>query len=370
MSKHQKHIKLEMRENGNFAPNEIAIIGTKCAIVSKLVSQVSEKLPNYKLGYLDASHNKDNELKSFESFIFNHNGTVDINVKTEINKFNQRIQFSQFDFMFINGNHFKGAQQILILDNEKEASVLKRLEQLENIQFVIKLNNNSKYFDFLEQKYPLIKNLYCYNFNEINKISEHIESLIKEKIAPIQGLVLAGGKSTRMGKDKGTLNFYGKNQRDVAIELLEKNNLKTYLSVRSVQEITIDNKIVDTFNGLGPFGAICSAFQSNPNVAWLVLATDVPFVNDAVIQKLLKYRNPSKAATSIKGRGKQFPEPLITIWEPKSYLLLLNYLSQGFSCPRKVLVNSDVEIVEVDDDLIRNINTPEEFKAARKEINE
>jgi len=34
------------------------------------------------------------------------------------------------------------------------------------------------------------------------------------------------------------------------------------------------------------------------------------------------------------------------------------------------LINSDVEIIEVDDDLIRNINTPEEFKAAKKEINE
>ena len=93
-------------------------------------------------------------------------------------------------------------------------------------------------------------------------------------------------------------------------------------------------------------------------------------MNDEVIHKLLLRRNPSKAATAIKGRGKQFPEPLIAIWEPKSYTLLLNYLAQGYSCPRKVLINSDVEIVEVDDNLIRNINTPEDFKAAYKEINE
>ena len=32
--------------------------------------------------------------------------------------------------------------------------------------------------------------------------------------------------------------------------------------------------------------------------------------------------------------------------------------------------NSDIEIIEIDDDFIRNINTPEEFKAAHKEINE
>ena len=234
----------------------------------------------------------------------------------------------------------------------------------------MKLTNDAKFFDFLLEHNPQIKNLLCYHIDEIEKISKHIENLIKEKIAPIQGLVLAGGKSIRMGLDKGKLNFYGKNQRDVAIELLEKHHLKTFLSVREEQETGIKNKITDKYIGLGPFGAICSAFQENPDVAWLVIATDLPFVNDEVIQKLLQRRNPSKAATSIKGKDKQFPEPLIAIWEPKSYTLLLNYLAQGYSCPRKVLINSDVEIVEVDDKLIRNINTPEDFKAAYKEINE
>jgi molybdopterin-guanine dinucleotide biosynthesis protein A len=220
------------------------------------------------------------------------------------------------------------------------------------------------------EAYPTIKNLHCYQLGEIDKISNHIEKLMQQAIAPVQGLVLAGGKSIRMGTDKGTLDFYGKNQRDIAIELLEKQNLKTFLSIREDQEINIENKITDKFVGLGPFGAICSAFQENPNTAWLVLATDLPFVNSETIKLLLKHRNPSKAATTIKGKNKQFPEPLITIWEPKSYKLLLNYLSQGYSCPRKVLINSDVEIVEIDDKYIRNINTPEEFEAAHKEINE
>ena len=370
MGKHQKHAKLKLRDNDNFAPNEISIVGTNCNEISNLVNCVSESLTNYKLAYFDASHSKNVEDLALESYTFHHKGTTAVSMNSAVNKFNQRVQFSQYDFVFINGNHYQGAKQILILDNEKEASVLKRLDQLDNIQFVVKLNKDSKYFDFLLEKNPQIKNLMYYEISEIDKISKHIENLIKEKIAPIQGLVLAGGKSVRMGQDKGTLQFFGKNQRDVAVELLEKHNLKSYLSVREDQDIEIENKITDKFVGLGPFGAICSAFQENPDVAWLVMATDLPFVNDAVIQQLLKHRNPSKAATTIKGKDKQFPEPLITIWEPKSYPLLLNYLGQGYSCPRKVLINSDVEIVEIEDDFIRNINTPEDFKAAKKEINE
>lgn len=369
MGKHQKHAKLKLRENDNFASNEISIVGTKCDVISNLVQQVAHQLSTYKVAYFDASHNDAIESKVFEKFVFHHKGSAKIDVNFPVNKFNQRIQFSQHDFLFINGNHYEGAKQILILDNDKEASVLKRLDQLNNIQFVVKLTNDSKYFDFLETHNPQIKNLLCYSIDDIEGISKHIENLIQQKIATIQGLVLAGGKSLRMGTDKGTLNFFGKNQRDVVIDMLEKNNLKTYLSVREEQEISTENKITDKFIGLGPFGAICSAFQENPDVAWLVLATDVPFVNDEVIQLLLKHRNPSKIATTIKGKSAQFPEPLITIWEPKSYTLLLNYLAQGYSCPRKVLINSDVEIVEIDDHFIRNINTPEDFKEAYNELN-
>jgi molybdopterin-guanine dinucleotide biosynthesis protein A len=370
MGKHQKHAKLKLRENDNFAFNEVSIVGTKCDVIANLVNQVAKKLTNFKIAYFDASHNDAIESKAFEKFVFHHKGTAKIEINSTVNKFNQRIQLSQYDLLFINGNHYEGVKQVLILDNDKEASVLKRLEQINNVQFVIKLTDDSKYFDFLVEHNPQIKNLICYSIDEIDKISKHFENLIQQKIAPIQGLVLAGGKSTRMGTDKGILQFYGKNQRDVTIELLEKHHLKTFLSVREEQEISTENKITDKFIGLGPFGAICSAFQENPDVAWLVLATDLPFVNDEVIQLLLKHRNPSKIATTIKGESSQFPEPLITIWEPKSYPLLLNYLSQGYSCPRKVLINSDVEIVKIDESFIRNINTPDEFKDAYKEIND
>jgi molybdopterin-guanine dinucleotide biosynthesis protein A len=128
-------------------------------------------------------------------------------------------------------------------------------------------------------------------------------------------------------------------------------------------------EIPDVFLNLGPFGGICSAFQKDPNAAWFVLATDVPFVNEEIIQLVLKHRKPSKVATAIKGKGKDFPEPLITIYEPKAYAILLQYLAQGYSCPRKMLINSDVEIIEIEDDFIRNINTLEEFEIAKKEIN-
>ncbi|UAM97600.1 NTP transferase domain-containing protein [Polaribacter litorisediminis] len=366
MKKHSKHTNLERRNNDNFAPNEIAILGTNCNTISELVKEVSAKLSQYKLGYFDASHAKNVDKNRLSEFVFHHEGNLQITSSGIINKFQQRIGFAQLDYLFINGNHYQGAKQILILDETKEASVLKRLAQLDNIQFVIKLKKDIQFFDFLVDTYPNIKNKRCYTIDEVDKIANHIDHLIQEKIAPVKGLVLVGGKSTRMGTDKSKLNYFGKPQKEFAKELLENNNLKTFYSVQSDSEK--ENEISDKFYNLGPFGGICSAFQKDLNAAWFVLATDVPFVSAKIVQLLLQHRNPSKVATAIKGKNKEFVEPLITIYEPKAYPILLQYLAQGYSCPRKMLINSDVEIVEIEDDFIRNINTPEEFEIAKKEI--
>ncbi|QXP71361.1 NTP transferase domain-containing protein [Polaribacter sp. R2A056_3_33] len=367
MKKHSKHTNLERRDNDNFAPNEIAILGTNCGVISDLVHKVSQNLSDYKLAYFDASHAKEVVKNNLSEYVFHHEGNLQITTSGNINKFQQRLDFAKFDYVFINGNHYQGAKQILILDEAKEASVLKRLDQLDRIQFIVKLRSETEYFNFLEEKYPQIKNITCYTINEIDAISNHIHNLILEKIAPVKGLVLVGGKSTRMGTDKSELDYFGKPQKKVVKELLENNKLETFYSVQNSSEKK--DEISDKFINLGPFGGICSAFQKDPNAAWFVLATDVPFVNEEIIQLVLKYRNPSKAATAIKGKGKDFPEPLITIYEPKAYAILLQYLAQGYSCPRKMLINSDVEIVEIDDDYIRNINTPEEFNEAKKELN-
>ena len=367
--KHYKHAKLERRNTDNFATNEIAILGSKCSIIADFAQKMGKKLrKRAKIAYLDASHDESIDAPFLDIFTAHQTGAISVNSSHELNQYNERIHFSKYDLLFINGNHYRGAKQILILDQDKEASVKKRLDQLDRVQFVIKLNRNAEYFDFLTERYPYIENLKSYHIDEIDAIAKHIENLIQESIAPIQGLVLAGGKSQRMGQDKTQIKYHGKTQLAHVVELLESNLLQTYVSLADEQDLADHQVIQDKFVGLGVFGAICSAFMKDPNKAWFVLATDLPFIDDELIKKLLKHRNPSKIATAVKGKTKEFVEPIITIYEPKAYPVLLNYLSQGYSCPRKALINSDVEIIEVDDRIIRNVNTPEEYREALKEI--
>jgi molybdopterin-guanine dinucleotide biosynthesis protein A len=59
------------------------------------------------------------------------------------------------------------------------------------------------------------------------------------------------------------------------------------------------------------------------------------------------------------------PEPLITIWEPESYPVLLSFLAKQYSCPRKVLLNSETTLLEPPNpDALMNVNTPEDVEKA------
>lgn len=369
MEKHQKHASLTKKKLGSFGVNEIAILGTHCDRIKNLAKEIAVKLKqNFNLAYLDASHNEGVEAADLSTFTFHSSGNSNFEVRYRMNPYNDKVLFSDFDLLLVNGNHYQAEQQILILDPKKEASIKKRLAQLKNVQFLIRLEKDHDFPKFLLDEFPEIKNLKTYTFDQIDAITDHVERIALQTIPPVQGLVLVGGKSIRMGKDKSLLEFHGKAQRTFTFELLEKHHLPTFYSTRNDQEMDENYQIKDVFLGLGPFGAICSAFQKDPNKAWLVVATDLPFVNSEVIQTLLERRNPKKIATTLKGKSKDFPEPLITIWEPKAYPKLLEYLSLGISCPRKVLINNDVEIIEIDEKFLTNVNTPQDYELAKNEV--
>jgi molybdenum cofactor guanylyltransferase len=196
----------------------------------------------------------------------------------------------------------------------------------------------------------------------------------KDDIVPmLNGLVLAGGRSTRMGSDKGRMQWHGKEQRYYLGDLLGKFCNAVFISCREEQEEEINRggykTIKDAFTGLGPYGAILSAFQKDPHVAWLVVACDLPLLNANTIHYLIQHRDTAAIATTFQSPYDHLPEPLITIWEPQSYSILLSYLEEGKSCPRKVLLNADVRIIQVLNlDVLINANTPKEAEKVKELI--
>ena len=102
------------------------------------------------------------------------------------------------------------------------------------------------------------------------------------RIPVLNGLVLAGGKSVRMGHDKGLISWHGKEQQYYIADLLKNLCNEVYISCRADQQKATDDQyhiIADTFTGLGPYGAILSAFREKPDAAWLVVACDLPLLD-------------------------------------------------------------------------------------------
>lgn len=186
----------------------------------------------------------------------------------------------------------------------------------------------------------------------------------------LNGLVLAGGKSQRMGNPKDKINWHGKEQRYFAADLLAPFCNEVFISCRKDQLENFDpnyNALTDTFLNMGPFGGILSALRSQRDKAWLVVACDLPLLDKKSLEFLIENRNIEKAATTYESPFDGLPEPLITIWEPKSYPLLLNFLGSGITCPRKVLISSDTLILKPGNpDSLMNVNTPEDMTKAQE----
>jgi molybdenum cofactor guanylyltransferase len=195
----------------------------------------------------------------------------------------------------------------------------------------------------------------------------------------VYGLVLTGGQSSRMKTDKATLAYHGQTQLEWAMKLLERHVTKAFVSVRPGQNDPVRarfEQIVDTREGLGPLAGIMAAQERYPDVAWLVLACDLPFLNDRTLAYLLAERDPTRPATAFRAHQPDqpkhhgLPEPLCTIFEPGSHAGLLAHLASGKDCPRKYLINADTKLLDQPDPrALDNVNTPEEYGSAMATIN-
>lgn len=196
-----------------------------------------------------------------------------------------------------------------------------------------------------------------------------------KKTAPLYGLVLAGGKSRRMGQDKGLLRWHGKAQRYFLADLLENFCEQIFISCRADQAAEIKNAgyqpLPDSSEAKAQYGAILTAMSAYQDTAWLVIACDLPLIDAKALNYLIRQRNPRKLATAYRSPENSLPEPLAAIWEPIAKEMLLQKFAGGVDCPRKALIRSEEKVKLIDpphEAYIMNVNTPEAAQSAREFI--
>lgn len=190
---------------------------------------------------------------------------------------------------------------------------------------------------------------------------------------PLYGLVLVGGKSTRMKTDKAVLRYGGKPQFERAYELISDHCEGVFLSTNpeqaSVPEFAAFPQIIDTSAVSGPMAGILSALQANPHAAWLVVACDLPFLDGATVAHLVQNRNRRQIATAYRSLRDGLPEPLCAIYEPHSAAHLKAMVALNILCPREALSKAGIPLLEpVNPKALDNINTLEEHEKALGEM--
>jgi molybdopterin-guanine dinucleotide biosynthesis protein A len=379
---HQRHQKLPRPFKGRYARKEWAILGANCTTIQHLARTILAALqPQFRCGYLDADHaaadNPEMELPgmlsagatiSYLDAIRSHQWQS----SGMFGDFQLRQVLNQMDLVLVNGNHREASAQVVIVDPQKETSLKKRLPQLTQVELLLLADGVEKPFDFLTAALPSLETIPMLSLHDHAGIQQFFTTQMLSAIPKLNGLVLAGGRSVRMGQDKGAISWHGKPQREYAADLLAAVCDTVYVSCRPDQQAEMTASypvLVDSFLELGPFGGLLSAFREAPDRAWLVMACDLPLVQPQVLQTLEQNRSAKHLATAFISASDGMPEPLITIWEPKSYGVMLSFLSQGYSCPRKVLMQSDVHLIPAPDaSVLTNVNTPEELAFWQKNM--
>lgn len=190
---------------------------------------------------------------------------------------------------------------------------------------------------------------------------------MNEASRPVYGLVLAGGRSRRMGKDKALLAHAGKSQLERAFGLLAEVTEKQFVSTRPDQQDEPERarfpQIVDCVESRGPIAGILSALAAHPDADWLVLACDLPNLDVETLEYLVTNRADDQPFTSYTSSHDGLPEPLCAIYGPGSQVVIQGFVDDDLICPRKMLIKSDTRLLEQPNPAsLDNVNTPQDLE--------
>ena len=186
----------------------------------------------------------------------------------------------------------------------------------------------------------------------------------------LTGIVLAGGKSSRMGRDKGLLPLQGKAMVAHVLSRLLPCVDELLLVANEPAYQQFGCKVLpDLVKEAGPVGGIFTGLK-NTGTPWaFVLSCDMPFISTAAIQYLLEHAGTADICVgSLKGRM----QPLFGLYSTACLHLFEEHLQEGHYKLQALVRQAKYQEIPLDSltqaqpHLLQNINTPEEFSQAIK----
>ena len=183
---------------------------------------------------------------------------------------------------------------------------------------------------------------------------------------PAAGFVLAGGRSSRMGRDKALLMLGGRTLVERAVSKLEAVCERVGIAGGAEELAKFGRVVPDERPGCGPLGGIVAALESSEFEWNIFLPVDVPLVGVDFVRRLGE-RCLASEAVAVVARVDGQVQPLCAGYHRRIVTRLRAGLEKGdFKVMRVVEGVGEVEFVEIQEPGIQflNLNTPEEFAEA------
>ena len=190
----------------------------------------------------------------------------------------------------------------------------------------------------------------------------------------VTGIILAGGKSSRMGTEKGLQELCGKPLIHYAIDVLQSVGSTIIISSSSdvYQEFGFQ-VVADEFPGIGPMGGIYSALKQSRTELNLVLSCDLPFVPTELLTFILSQAPGFEVA--VPWQGAQHYEPLCGFYRLSVLNSIHSFIQRGnYKLPdlfeeirlNRLVINKELPFFL--DHLFLNVNSKHDLAAAENLI--
>ncbi|WP_320110724.1 molybdenum cofactor guanylyltransferase [Draconibacterium orientale] len=185
----------------------------------------------------------------------------------------------------------------------------------------------------------------------------------------ITTIILAGGKSKRMGTDKALLELEGKTLLERAINLCKPLSFELLISSNNDLHARFNYPLIkDEVKNCGPIGGIYSGLKQSKTDWNLVLSVDAAFVDAPFLQFLIKNTGDFDAVIPFSEKG---AEPLIALYHrsciSKMEELLENQDYRMHNLLKSVKTNwvDAQEYLNKNTRLFANLNRPEDLESSK-----
>jgi molybdopterin-guanine dinucleotide biosynthesis protein A len=176
------------------------------------------------------------------------------------------------------------------------------------------------------------------------------------------GFVLAGGGSSRMGRDKALLPYRG----TTLVQHLARAVQDAAGSVALIGEPGRYSSLgypvyPDKFSGCGPLGGIYTALSVSPTDWNLIVACDMPGLSPIVLRTLLQTAEESGASCVVATGPGDEPEPLCAVYHRCCLPAMARAIQEKRFKMKELVKELDPRTMPVDGLALANVNTPAEW---------